>query len=319
LAQGSSKCFFEGSQVAGHSLRRSFAHMASIAVLCISTSLFLLPAGTWGGNVSDLTSTTADLGESEDLWENSSDLFTEDDLQAADLLETGSSYNFGEARACARISAATYCRRGGPGVTHVKLVGSGAELAAVGRWRGHCIVAFRGTDNVESALEDFISLRLVPLPGCQGCEVGEGILDAYNRVAGGIKSALHSLGCSQVSVTGHSLGANMAILALLDLAQSGFHLRTSYTFGQSRVGNTAFHNSWKAAVHCQVFRFVHGEDPIVHLGPIGSWTHEGTEIYLAGASVAHDHSCYLGIGFKKEAFLRGHLGRVCGTKCKMYP
>lgn len=165
-------------------------------------------------------------------------------------------------------------------------------------------------------MEDLISLKLVPWPGCDGCMVGEGILGAYKRVAGGIKAALHGLDCSQVTVTGHSLGANMAILALLDLARSGFHLRTSYTFGQSRIGNMAFHETWTAAVPCQVFRFVHGADPIVHVGPIGSLTHEGTAIYLAGASVAHDHSCYLGIRFKRETLLRG---RICGTKCRMFP
>jgi len=154
--------------------------------------------------------------------------------------------------------------------------------------------------------------------------VGEGILAAYHSVAGGVKSALRGLRCSQVTVTGHSLGANMAILALFDLARAGFHLRTSYTFGQSRVGNVAFTRAWRAALgHTHVFRLVHGMDPVVRVGPIGSMTYEGTKVYLPGASIAHDHSCYLGVGFKRDkTHLRGdeHFrGRACGTHCRMFP
>lgn len=281
----------------------------------------ILPCEVIGGNTSGLEGNATSMYQSHNVSDaaeslNSSDSWIENVSQPLALLES-MSYRRSAAKTCARISAATYCKAAGPGVSHARIVGSGAELAVVGRWAGHCIAAFRGTDNLENIREDLVSWRLVPLPGCPGCMVGEGILTAYQSVAGGVKAALHSLGCSRVSVTGHSLGANMAILALSDLARSGFHPQTSYTFGQSRIGNFAFHRAWEAAVgHARVFRFVHGDDPIIRVGPIGSFTHEGTEVFLPGASVAHDHSCYLGIRFKTDTNLRG---RICGTHCNMYP
>jgi len=329
----------------------------SWASICVAALLPILPHRAFGGNVSSFVEDNAtsmnesqvvseapEIANSSDSWIedlirfikgnatstnqshnvseapeilNTSDSWIEDPSQVLALLESSSSYHRSGAKECARIAAATYCRTAGPGVSHARIVGSGAQLAVVGRWHGHCIAAFRGTDNAENIREDLESLRMVPLPGCSGCMVGEGILRAYQSVAGGVKAALHHLGCKQVAVTGHSLGANMAILALSDLARSGFQPQTSYTFGQSRIGNVAFHRAWKVAVgHAHVFRFVHGEDPIVRVGPVGSLTYEGTRVYLPGASVKHDHSCYLGIGFKRDTLLRG---RVCGVHCNMYP
>lgn len=159
--------------------------------------------------------------------------------------------------------------------------------AAVGKSGGICVVAFKGTTDLAGVLQDLASDDLVPF-GCSGCRVGAGFKSGYHAVAGRIKDALKSLGCHSVAVTGHSLGAAKAILCMYDLATSGFHITTSYVFGEPRLCNGAFQDSFDSVVHAPVFRVVHGKDPIVHLGGPGAH-HVGREIYKPGNSRLTDH------------------------------
>merc|ERR1712151_1278746 len=141
-------------------------------------------------------------------------------------------------------------------------------------------------------LQDMASSALVHF-GCPGCRVGLGFKSGYEAVAGQIKGALHSLGCHSVAVTGHSLGAAKAILCMYDLAKSGFHVATSYVFGEPRVGNGAFVAAFNSVVRTSVFRVVHGLDPIVKLGGPGA-QNVGREIYEHGESSTTDHLHYAG-------------------------
>merc|ERR1712060_890858 len=166
--------------------------------------------------------------------------------------------------------------------------------AAVGKAGGKCVVAVRGTTNIAGAMQDVGSFALVPFDHCPGCRVGAGFKSGYNAVAGQIKGALHSSGCHSVAVTGHSLGAAKAILCMYDLAKSGFHVTTSYVFGEPRVGNGAFLASFSSVVHASVFQVVHGKDPIVPLGGPGA-RHVGREIYEPGNSRLTDHLHYAGV------------------------
>lgn len=188
----------------------------------------------------------------------------------------------------AEVCAALNCHRRLP-LSNVHNFGE----AAVGKSGGTCVVAFRGTANLPDVIQDTSSYHLVPF-GCSGCRVGAGFVSGYESVAGQIKGALHSLGCHSVAVTGHSLGAAKAILGMYELAKSGFHMHTSYVFGEPRMANGAFHGSFHSVVHAPVFRVVHGKDPIVALGGPGA-SAVGKEIYEAGNSPLTDHLHYAGV------------------------
>jgi len=188
----------------------------------------------------------------------------------------------------AEVCAALNCHRRLP-LSNVHNFGE----AAVGKSGGTCVVAFRGTANLPDVIQDTSSYHLVPF-GCSGCRVGAGFVSGYESVAGQIKGALHSLGCHSVAVTGHSLGAAKAILGMYELAKSGFHMHTSYVFGEPRMANGAFHGSFHSVVHAPVFRVVHGKDPIVALGGPGA-SAVGSEIYEAGNSPLTDHLHYAGV------------------------
>jgi len=215
-------------------------------------------------------------------------------------------------REYAEICRSLNCGGKVPGVQHVHRIGAGASAALVGRVGRQCVVGFRGTANWGGVAEDIMSGRLVPLPGCPGCRVGSGFLSGYRSLARRIKGGLRRLGCKRVSITGHSLGAAEAVLAAYDLSHSGFKITTSYTFGEPRVGNRAFHRAFQAALRgASFFRVVHGLDPIVQLGPLGSVTHEGSRIYEAGFNVFTDHLHYAGINLTpciKNVVIRGIEG-----------
>ena len=68
----------------------------------------------------------------------------------------------------------------------------------------------------------------------------------------------HSLVCS--------LGAALATMCALDLALTFTDADVlHYTYGQPRVGNTAFFSYYKGAALQESFRFVHNRDIVPHL------------------------------------------------------
>jgi len=277
--------------------------MARVGTLLFQAVVLVLPNSAWGSEflekvvqenassnagepgLADELQGLADLAEFEavngSIEENSS-------LQMSGLLATEAAVQGGGKHFYAQICAALNCHRGLP-LAHVHSFGE----AAVGRAGGTCVVAFRGTMNMAGVLEDVASDTLVPF-GCPGCRVGAGFKSGYYAVAGQIKGALHRSGCRSVAVTGHSLGAAKAILCMYDLAKSGFHITTSYVFGEPRVGNGAFQASFRSVVHAAVFQVVHGKDPIVPLGAPGAH-HVGREIYEPGNSRLTDHLHYAGV------------------------
>lgn len=195
----------------------------------------------------------------------------------------------------AEICRATYCGGELP-LTDVQHFRSDSGAALVGRSGGMCVVAFRGTFSLGDGVKDVASLQLVPYSGCPGCQVGRGFLDGYNAFAGRIKNALQSMGCHEVAVTGHSLGAAYAPLGIFELSKAGFSLQTSYIFGGPYFANAAFKSAFFAAVQATVYSVVHGQDPVTRVGPVGATQiFSGTTIYEPGNSVATDHLYYSGV------------------------
>jgi len=215
------------------------------------------------------------------------------------------SYSESEAVEFAYLSSAAFCDgleleawecgpacRHAPGVEDVRRVDD-EELGAhafVGRWRGQCLLVFRGTDSFEGWMQDLKSLELAHLPSCgvggESCSVGKGFLENYHALAPRLKTSLAEIGCSKstpLAVTGHSMGAALATLAAFDLKSSGYELSRSYTFGQPRVGDETFVAAFNAiSAEMPFFRLSRSDDPVIYLPAAPRFHHVGTEVYYVG-------------------------------------
>jgi predicted lipase len=86
---------------------------------------------------------------------------------------------------------------------------------------------------------------------------------------------------SRIKVTGHSLGAALALLGALDLEYLfPGRIATVYNFGQPRVGNLNF--AMYADSRLQIYRVVHDSDIVATIPPpffMLGYIHAGTQIW----------------------------------------
>lgn len=190
-----------------------------------------------------------------------------------------------------------------PNMSHVRVVRSVKKIDAyayVGVQDGRCVLAFRGTSNVAGWITDLKSARMVDLNAvgvlCQfegrPCMVGDGFIDNYVSIAQYIQGNLSEIGCDQgalwsrgLTVTGHSLGAAEAVIAMYDLKTKGYKILDAVTIGQPRVGDITFARAFEAAFGSLAipFRVTHAQDPVVHLPPeVMGFRHIGTEVFYDG-------------------------------------
>lgn len=142
-------------------------------------------------------------------------------------------------------------------------------------------LSFRGSSDVSDWIADFdfIPAQYRALPGFG--RVHAGFQDIYACVRGSIIADLPAAakGCDRILVTGHSLGAAVAVLSAPDIA-GGMPPNTIEprltTFGGPRVGLSDFAAAFDAAIEC-CFRVVNFLD-IVPLVPPAPYVHVGTEI-----------------------------------------
>mmetsp|Transcript_6491 Transcript_6491/g.14973 ORF Transcript_6491/g.14973 Transcript_6491/m.14973 type:complete len:348 (-) Transcript_6491:256-1299(-) len=163
-------------------------------------------------------------------------------------------------------------------------------FAVVGRrFDQTCFVAFRGTANVGGLQADLNSMVLVRKDNCwyegEQCRVSGSFQNTYDAGKDRIKEALANLSCSQIDITGHSLGGALTTLAAWDMSREGYNLRHLYNFGSPRLGDVTFANAIGAQLAPRtLMRVTRFDDPIVLLPALGKlYIHAGTEVYYDGA------------------------------------
>jgi len=147
-------------------------------------------------------------------------------------------------------------------------------------------VAYRGSSDIENWITNLDFIRM-SYPLCNGCSVHEGFYTAMLKAIADIRSAVAQLHAAypsyRIVVTGHSLGAALATLTALDLAQtygSGVKL---YNYGCPRIFNDDGANWASSGVIDIVARRTHYRDPVPHLpGEMFGFHHTIGEIYENG-------------------------------------
>ncbi len=142
-------------------------------------------------------------------------------------------------------------------------------------------LSFRGSSDVADWLADldFAPAGYRPITGFG--QVHAGFQDVYECVRAGIAAnlAVAAQGCDRILVTGHSLGAALAVLAAPDIARAmppNTIEPRLVTFAGPRAGLTDFAGAFGAAIEC-CFRVVNFLD-IVPLLPPAPYVHVGTGI-----------------------------------------
>jgi len=141
------------------------------------------------------------------------------------------------------------------------------------------ILAFRGTQCIQDWLTD-ADVRLVK--------------DVWGQVHNGFSKALDSVwreiekivskyqnNDQSIWITGHSLGAALAVLATARFLQNNKDINGLYTFGQPRVGDAMFARIFDLRFKHRTFRFVNNEDIVTRVPPTATkYEHIGSVFYF---------------------------------------
>lgn len=144
------------------------------------------------------------------------------------------------------------------------------------------IIAFRGTDsNINWFLNFCFAKKVIPYGNSKSeIRVHEGFLEEYMSVRKAIRSFIPD-GTCRIRVTGHSLGAALAVLCAVDI-QYNFPDKDveAILFGCPRVGNAAFSKSYDKRVF-KTLRVSNGNDIVTKVPPsFFGYRHVGTDIQI---------------------------------------
>lgn len=151
------------------------------------------------------------------------------------------------------------------------------------------ILAFRGTTN----LTDWMTDADIDLVGGPGGRVHEGFNVALNVVWREIWSVIREQRTGRALwVTGHSLGAALATLAVAKLRlEKDEPVNGLYTFGSPRAGDRDFARAFDADFERQTFRYVNNNDIVTRV-PFRAlhYSHVGTFKYFNNRGVQQEIS-----------------------------
>ena len=148
------------------------------------------------------------------------------------------------------------------------------------------IVAFRGTE--PDKLKDWMTdARVAKGSGPYG-RVHKGFKRALRDVWPAVTDAVAKFqdGAQSLWFTGHSLGAALATLAVANLRSEAKPVYGLYTFGQPRVGDSAFQQLFDLDFKAMCFRYANNNDVVTRV-PLRSmgYRHVGTCLYFDSEGV----------------------------------
>jgi hypothetical protein len=159
------------------------------------------------------------------------------------------------------------------------------------------MITFRGTQTPGDWLHnlDFIGEPYLPVPG-RGT-VHQGFQLVYYAVRKNLLAIVNKMGvgCTELMITGHSLGGALATLAMPDMLNQPFAANISpilYNIASPRVGHEDFQSYFDSHVNVS-YRIVNQWDVVPHVPPsLAGFVHVGNQLTIdSGFSfdVVHNH------------------------------
>jgi len=172
------------------------------------------------------------------------------------------------------------------------------------------VIAFRGTE--PSNLQDWMTDARIKLQPAFGGNVHSGFLTGLNHVWDLLVEKLNEFQSQNqpILVTGHSLGAALATLAVARLREMDKTVNGLYTFGSPRVGDIAFATKFNQDFEKNAFRFVNDNDVVTRVVPRSfGYKHVGNLLYFDKNGILHQELEYWQ-NFKKA--IRGGFHLLTG-------
>lgn len=192
--------------------------------------------------------------------------------------------------------------------TDYKAINRKDANAHIGCNATHILVTIRGTE-LEQLRDLRADLRWWPKRHGPGW-VHTGFRSHARQIMPGIQDFIDHHPGRKIYLTGHSLGAAMALYIAQELEWAGHDDITLFTFGSPRLGNADYVNNIKNVTHQ---RYVNGNDLVTKLPPsLFGFRHHGTLYYINRNGVVTDR--YTGW----KMFTDGLKGRLeAWTKLKL--
>jgi triacylglycerol lipase len=191
---------------------------------------------------------------------------------------SATSFDLGNAQACAAASARAY--------REATVSCPSTDTHALIVEQPDCvIIAFRGSSSIRNWITDAEFERNL-WKHQLAAEVHDGFLLAFDSIIDLLCVQLKTIGLAgrPLFFTGHSLGGALAVLAALDFKDL-FKIHSVITFGQPRVGDSAFKQLYDAALGDRTYRLVYKEDIVPRVPHLPAWhdpyRHVGTEVFIS--------------------------------------
>jgi len=157
------------------------------------------------------------------------------------------------------------------------------------------VVAFRGTQ--PSHLKDLLTDAKIHKVKAPMGNVHRGFLNAFELVMDDTFNAIERMRSGENSqalwLTGHSLGAALASVAVSHLLTDRQDVAGMYNFGQPRAGDDEFAGTFNSKFEDRHFRFVNNNDSVTRVPPREfGYSHTGSLRYIDIDGEIHDDIAY---------------------------
>ena len=165
---------------------------------------------------------------------------------------------------------------------------------------GDIVISFRGTEvDAPQDIQTDLDFHRVDV------ELGAGASKVKGQVHHGFYKSFMTLwpditkyiaehkNGQRIWVTGHSLGAALATLAVADAAAHNMDIYAAYTIGSPHVGDEQFADAYDSTYRDRTFRIVNNNDSVPRLLSLAGYRHVGIEqrITFRGGLI-NDPSCW---------------------------